>query len=44
MAQDSKGAEVVDVLKLQGVEKSFGEQRAVTALDLAIPKGETCGG
>jgi ABC-2 type transport system ATP-binding protein len=34
---------VADVLKLQGVEKSFGEQRAVTALDLAVPKGETCG-
>ena len=31
------------VLKLQGVEKSFGEQRAVTQLDLAVPKGETCG-
>ena len=30
-------------LKLQGVEKSFGAQRAVSALDLAIPKGETCG-
>ncbi len=30
-------------LALQGVEKSFGEQRAVSALDLIIPKGETCG-
>ena len=30
-------------LELQGVEKSFGTQRAVSALDLAIPKGETCG-
>jgi ABC-2 type transport system ATP-binding protein len=30
-------------VKLQGVEKSFGTQRAVSALDLAIPKGETCG-
>ncbi len=34
---------MADVLKLQGVEKSFGEQRAVTALDLAVPRGETCG-
>jgi len=30
-------------LKLQGVEKSFGAQRAVSALDLSVPKGETCG-
>jgi ABC-2 type transport system ATP-binding protein len=30
-------------LKLQGVEKSFGAQRAVSALDLAVPTGETCG-
>jgi ABC-2 type transport system ATP-binding protein len=30
-------------LALQGVEKSFGEQKAVSALDLVIPKGETCG-
>lgn len=30
-------------LKLQGVEKSFGEQKAVTALELAVPRGETCG-
>jgi ABC-2 type transport system ATP-binding protein len=30
-------------LKLQSVEKSFGAQRAVTALDLLVPKGETCG-
>jgi ABC-2 type transport system ATP-binding protein len=34
---------VADVLRLQGVEKSFAGQRAVTGLDLAIPKGETCG-
>jgi ABC-2 type transport system ATP-binding protein len=30
-------------LKLQGVEKSFGDQRAVSALDLIVPRGETCG-
>ena len=30
-------------LKLRGVEKTFGTQRAVSALDLAVPKGETCG-
>jgi ABC-2 type transport system ATP-binding protein len=30
-------------LKLQGVEKAFGSQRAVSALDLMVPKGETCG-
>jgi ABC-2 type transport system ATP-binding protein len=30
-------------LSLQGVDKSFGTQRAVTALDLVVPKGETCG-
>jgi ABC-2 type transport system ATP-binding protein len=30
-------------LRLQGVEKSFGEQRAVSALELTVPKGETCG-
>jgi len=30
-------------LALQGVEKSFGDQKAVSALDLVIPKGETCG-
>lgn len=28
---------------LREVEKTFGEQRAVAALDLAVPKGETCG-
>jgi ABC-2 type transport system ATP-binding protein len=28
---------------LQGVDKSFGAQRAVDALDLAVPQGETCG-
>jgi ABC-2 type transport system ATP-binding protein len=31
------------VASLQAVEKSFGAQRAVSALDLAVPKGETCG-
>ena len=31
------------MLELLGVEKSFGDQRAVAALDLAVPKGETCG-
>ena len=30
-------------VKLQGVEKAFGTQRAVSALDLSIPAGETCG-
>jgi ABC-2 type transport system ATP-binding protein len=30
-------------LALRGVGKSFGEQRAVSALDLVVPKGETCG-
>ena len=30
-------------LALQGVEKSFGAQRAVDGLDLVIPPGETCG-
>jgi ABC-2 type transport system ATP-binding protein len=30
-------------LKLQGVEKAFGAQRAVSALDLFVPVGETCG-
>jgi ABC-2 type transport system ATP-binding protein len=34
---------VAEVLKLQGVEKSFSGQRAVTALDLTVPRGETCG-
>ncbi len=29
--------------RLQAVEKSFGDQRAVQALDLVIPTGETCG-
>ncbi len=29
--------------RLQAVEKSFGTQRAVQALDLVIPSGETCG-
>ena len=29
--------------RLQAVEKSFGTQRAVQALDLAVPAGETCG-
>ncbi|MEO6079904.1 MAG: ATP-binding cassette domain-containing protein [Steroidobacteraceae bacterium] len=31
------------VVRLQGVEKSFGAQRAVSALDLVVPAGETCG-
>ncbi len=30
-------------LALQGVDKSFGTQRAVTGLDLVVPTGETCG-
>jgi ABC-2 type transport system ATP-binding protein len=30
-------------LALQGVEKSFGSQRAVAGLDLVVPQGETCG-
>ncbi len=30
-------------LSLQGVDKSFGTQRAVSGLDLVIPEGETCG-
>jgi ABC-2 type transport system ATP-binding protein len=30
-------------LALKGVDKSFGEQRAVAGLDLVVPKGETCG-
>jgi ABC-2 type transport system ATP-binding protein len=30
-------------LRLQGIEKSFGDQKAVTGLDLAVPRGETCG-
>jgi ABC-2 type transport system ATP-binding protein len=34
---------VQTALKLQGVEKSFGEQKAVTALELTVPSGETCG-
>jgi ABC-2 type transport system ATP-binding protein len=33
----------VDAARLQAVEKSFGGQRAVAALDLAVPKGQTCG-
>ena len=41
---DSTGEiRVQAALKLQGVEKSFGAQRAVSALDLSVPKGETCG-
>jgi ABC-2 type transport system ATP-binding protein len=41
---DSTGEiRVQPALRLQGVEKSFGAQRAVSALDLAVPKGETCG-
>jgi len=34
---------VTTALKLQGVEKSFGDQKAVTALELTVPGGETCG-
>jgi ABC-2 type transport system ATP-binding protein len=34
---------VESALRLQGVEKSFGAQRAVSALDLVVPRGETCG-
>jgi ABC-2 type transport system ATP-binding protein len=34
---------VQTALKLQGIEKSFGEHKAVTALELAVPAGETCG-
>ena len=30
-------------LKLEKVEKAFGAQRAVSSLDLQVPKGETCG-
>jgi ABC-2 type transport system ATP-binding protein len=30
-------------LALRGVDKSFGEQRAVAGLDLTVPNGETCG-
>jgi ABC-2 type transport system ATP-binding protein len=33
----------VDATRLQAVEKTFGAQRAVAALDLAVPKGQTCG-
>jgi len=29
--------------RLQSVEKTFGAQRAVAALDLAVPRGQTCG-
>lgn len=31
------------VVRLQGVEKTFGTQKAVSALDLVVPGGETCG-
>jgi ABC-2 type transport system ATP-binding protein len=34
---------VQTALKLQGVEKSFGDQKAVTDLELSVPRGETCG-
>jgi ABC-2 type transport system ATP-binding protein len=30
-------------LELEGIEKAFGAQRAVSALDLVVPRGETCG-
>ncbi len=44
MSQQFVGdGDVADVLKLLGVEKSFSGQPAVTALDLAVPRGETCG-
>jgi ABC-2 type transport system ATP-binding protein len=33
----------VDAARLQAVEKTFGTQRAVAALDLAVPRGQTCG-
>jgi ABC-2 type transport system ATP-binding protein len=33
----------VDAARLQAVEKTFGAQRAVAALDLAVPQGQTCG-
>lgn len=33
----------MDAARLQAVEKSFGAQRAVAALDLVIPRGQTCG-
>jgi ABC-2 type transport system ATP-binding protein len=33
----------VDAARLQAVEKTFGTQRAVAALDFAIPRGQTCG-
>jgi len=33
----------VDAARLQAVEKSFGAQRAVQALDLVVPAGQTCG-
>lgn len=33
----------MDAARLQSVEKTFGAQRAVAALDLAIPQGQTCG-
>jgi ABC-2 type transport system ATP-binding protein len=38
-----EGGEVSAALALQGVDKSFGTQRAVAGLDLVIPQGETCG-
>ena len=33
----------MDAARLRAVEKSFGVQRAVAALDLAVPRGQTCG-
>jgi ABC-2 type transport system ATP-binding protein len=33
----------VDAVRLEAVGKSFGAQRAVQALDLVVPAGETCG-
>lgn len=32
-----------DAVRLQGVVKRFGEQTAVDALDLVVPRGTTCG-
>ena len=32
-----------DAVRLQGVVKRFGEQLAVDALDLVVPRGTTCG-
>jgi ABC-2 type transport system ATP-binding protein len=34
---------MADAARLQSVEKAFGTQRAVAALDLVLPEGQTCG-